>query len=827
MTDTPHVHSATARSRRCHERYLSEPLYIDCEYIRLYTERHRQVAFWESLERRAECHAYALEHLTPAIHDQELIVGAKTRHVRGAIPYTNYAADYVLRELRREQQAAQDAVTDLGTGGGIARVHDLAREGGDFEVFCHKFLIARDDRRHLQECADYWQDKCMQAEGDRLWRAHYPHAEWIEKGWLAVLYTAPHDPAPEGRMVLDFRGILGDGLRAYVERCQHKLAELFAHPGAIADVERAHFWRAAIRVLEGTLRWAQRYGERASELARAEHDPQRREELEAISGRCRSFGAPPRDFREALQHFWLAYLAGHIEGAHLGYSVGRFDQVLYPFYRRDLDEGRITADEALELLELLRIKHTELEYVASFSWEGLGSGNLFQNLMLGGYTADGQPADNELSLLVLQAAINVATTQPTLSIWWTPGLGEELLLKAAECIKTGVGFPAWFNTEIYLKHELARNPQLGLRMIRERAAMGGCTEPILEGCSYGVVQPGFINQLKVLELALHGGRDPRSGVLFEERTPPEDFDELRAAYGHFLTRAIRHWQEYWNVVMEAHARTVPLIFCSAVMRDCVERGRDMDHGGLLNNATPTTLSSGMVNVVNSLAAVRAVIDGRTHTLTELRAALDADWRGHELLRKQLLAAPKWGNDAPAADDIMRELWDLYCDAVEAGPSYLGQRYDPSMLAISTFTPFGKVCQATPDGRRAGEPLADGVTSPHPGTDVSGPTAVLRSVQKLDHTRIRGGLHNMKFHPSALSGVDGSLKLIQLVKAMFETQTAFQIQFNVVDSDLLRDAQAHPERYRDLIVRVAGFSAFFVELQRSVQDQVIERTEHRL
>lgn len=820
----------TERVTACFARYLEEPLYLDCEYLRHYTDRHRQVAWWEEQERRAECHAWALERLTPVIRDGELVVGGKTRYVRGAIPYAHYAADYLVRELGRETgpgaDAAQDALTDLGTGGGIARVRERAGQDG-LERFCHRFLVTAEDKAALRSCAGYWQDKCLQAEGDRLWRTHYPHADWIDKGWRTVLYSAPHEPAPEGRLILDFETILGQGLEAIADRCRRKLEGLFEHPGSLEETSKAHFWRAAIRVLEATVTWGRAYGHEALRLAAETADAPRRAELERIADHCLSFGKVPRSFPEAVQHFWLAYLAGHVEGAHLGYSVGRFDRYMLPFYERDVAAGTLRSEEALELLQLLRIKHTELEYAASFSWEGLGSGNLFQNLILGGYTEDGLPADNALSLLVVEAAMHMPTTQPTLSIWWTPALSETFLLAAADCVKTGVGFPAWFNTDVYLKHELVRNPHLGLGFLRKYAAMGGCTEPVLEGCSYGVVQPGFINHGKILELALHGGRDPRTGEVLEPRTPPRTAAELQAEYEHFLRRAIRHWQEYWNVVMEAHARVVPLIFCSAVMRDCVERGRNMDRGGILNAATPTTLSSGLVNVANALVAVQTLLEGGEADMDGLRAALAADWEGHEKLRKRLLAAPKWGNDEASVDGLMRHLWNFYCDAVEEGLNYLGERYDPSMLAISTPAPFGKACGATPDGRRAGEPLADGVTSPHPGTDHEGPTAVLRSVQKLDHTRLRGGLHNMKFHPLALRGSEGSVKLIHLVRTLFETQTAFQIQFNVVDSRMLRDAQAHPEAYRDLIVRVAGFSAFFVELQKSVQDQVIERTEHAL
>jgi formate C-acetyltransferase/4-hydroxyphenylacetate decarboxylase large subunit len=291
--------------------------------------------------------------------------------------------------------------------------------------------------------------------------------------------------------------------------------------------------------------------------------------------------------------------------------------------------------------------------------------------------------------------------------------------------------------------------------------------------------------------------------------------------------AVRNWQQYWNYVMKAHRNTVPLVFCSVFVNDCLERGRCMDDGGALNNHTPTTLSSGMVNVANSLAVIkRLCFEDKVCTFDELRRAVAANWEGHEHLRKKALAVPKWGNDDDYVDGIFVDLFSDYCDWVRDQVNYLGEPYDPSMLAISTPVPFGKACAAFPDGRRRGESLADGVTSPFPGTDTNGPTAVVRSSSKVDHTQIRGGLLNLKFHPSALQGEKGSRNLLALVKTYFE-KPGFQVQFNVVDSEMLRDAQAHPDQYRDLVVRVAGFSAYWVEMSKPLQDQVIWRTEHGL
>ncbi len=815
---------STANVRLMRDRYLSEPLYVDVEYIRHYTDAHRRTDGMNAFERRAECHAWALEHLTPSIRDGEPFAGGKTRYVRGAIPYCNYACGYVLRELRHEEQEAQDSVTELGTGGGIGAGREISGKGG-YSFFGGKFLLSHEDRETLKSCAEYFRGKCMQDVGDALWKSAYPQAAYIENGWKAVLYTAPHDPAPEGRYVLDFETALAEGLNGVIARAREKIAE-----ASVTDwesAERIYFRRACVRVLEATIAWARNYAAAARDLAAGEGDEARKAELLAIAERCERVPAePPRDFREAIQAFWFVYLAGHIEGSHLGYSPGRFDRYMYPYYKRDIDAGRISNDEVLELLEALRVKMTEIEYVASFSWEGLGSGNLFQNMMLGGVDEHGRPADNELSMLILQSAINCRTTQPTLSIWYDDGLSDEFLLKAAECVKTGCGFPAWFNLRVFAQHELQKSGA-PLSVIRKYAAMGGCTEPTLEGMSHGIVQAGFVNHGKILELAMNGGVDPRTGIAFTATAVPTNTDELLAAYEVHMRDAIGNWQRYWNYAMAAHRQTCPLIFSSALVRDCIARGKSLDDGGAVCNGTPTTLSSGLVNAVNSIAAVRKLVDeDRVCTFGELREACLSNWEGRGDLKRRALDAPKWGNNDDAADRVYEDLFDRYCDVVAAQKNYLGEPYDPSMLAITTHTPFGKACGATPDGRSAGDALADGVTSPYPGTDVNGPFAVLLSSSKIDHTRIRGGLHNMKFHPKTIWGVEGSKKLLSLIKSYFD-RNGFQLQFNVVDGRMLRDAQARPELYRDLIVRVAGFSAFFVELGKPVQDQIIARTEHSL
>ena len=802
-------------------RYLEAPLMLDVEYLRHLTDSHKATDGMEVLERRAENHAHALERLTPAIHERDRIVGNKTRFIRGAVPYANYAAGPFLREMKREEQDAQQKHVDQGRGGGIAEALKAARAKG-CEMFSGKFLVSPEDAREFRVLCEYWEDKCFMEVGDRLWKREFPQARFIQDGWTVGLYTAPHEPCPEGRLVLDFETALARGYGAILAEIDERIAGL--RPGAITAAGKLHFWRAARRALEGALAFTARYAEEAERLARKEQDPSRKAELETIAAACRRVPArPPRSFREAIQSFWFTYLLGHLEGAHLGYSPGRLDQTLLPYFEADPDAG---FDDAVELFEELFVKMTQIEYIASLSWQGLGHGNLFQNCILGGVDADGKPADNRLSLAILQAQINMQMTQPTLSVWYDDSSSEAFLLKAVECVKTGVGYPAFFNQKTYVEHE-RKTSGLPLEVIRKHAAMGGCTEPVLGGMSYGVVQAGFVNHGKLLDTVLADGLDPNTGIRLFEPKEPGTYDEIVASYLEKMHGAVRAWQQYWNYVMAAHRRTVPLVFCSVFVRDCLGRGACLDDGGAILNQTPTTLSSGLVNVVNSLAAIRRLCFGgeeRACSYAELRAAVADDWRGHDMLRRKALDAPKWGNDDDGVDGIFLDLFADYCAWVRGQDNYLGRPYDPSMLAISTPVPFGKACAAHPDGRLAGQPLADGVTSPVPGTDSRGPTAVIRSSSKVDHTEIRGGLLNLKFHPTALHGERGSRNLLALIKTYFE-KPGFHVQFNVVDSAMLRDAQARPELYRDLVVRVAGFSAYWVEMSKPLQDQVIGRTEH--
>lgn len=812
---------SSTRTSFLKQRYLNSPLMVDIEYIKYLTHSNKKSANLECDLRRATDHSYALSNLTPVIHENDKILGNKTRFIRGAIPYLNYASEPFLKGIRNEVQDAQAVHAEQGQGGGVAESLKLAQEQ-DFIVVSGKFLISKADYEEFKELCLYWEGRSFMDEGNRLWKNDFPHAKYIEDGWEIGMFSAPHEPCPEGRLILDFEYALSTGYCKIIERIEQKISETKNNPEAVT------FYRAAIVSLMGAISYIDNYSAEAEKMATdIRHkggDLQRANELEELSVICKNISRKPaKTFKEAVQLYWFTYLLGHMEGSHMGYSPGRLDYVLYPYYKND---AAAKFEQAVELFEELFVKMTQIEYIASLSWQGLGHGNLYQNAILGGMDENGNSVDSEISLAILQAQINMQMTQPTLSVWYNECNSPAFSMKAIECVKTGVGYPAFFNQQTYIEHEL-KTSDLPLNLIRKYSAIGGCTEPTLQGCSYGIVQAGFINHGKILDLALNDGADPITGKKMYPSRNITGYEDLRGYYIDIMHDTIIRWQAYWNIVMEAHKKTVPLIFCSVFVRDCIERGRNMDCGGALLENSVTTLSSGMVNVSNSFSVIKKLCyEDDICTLGEIKQAIHNNWQGYEALRKRAMEVEHWGNDNDFCDNIFVDFYNQYCKSVRSQNNYLGKPYDPSMLAISTPVPFGKVCEAFPDGRYRYEPIADGVTSAFPGTDLNGPTSIIRSCWKVDHREIRGGLLNLKFHPTAISGTNGSKNLLALIKTYFSRPT-FHVQFNIVDSQMLKDAQLNPQNYRDLVVRVAGFSAYWVEMSKALQDQVIWRTEHSL
>jgi formate C-acetyltransferase/4-hydroxyphenylacetate decarboxylase large subunit len=807
---------STSRTKMLKEKYLSEKLTICPERAIYFTESWKQTEGEPIILRRAKGLKYVLERITPIVREGELIVGNQTKFVRGAPLFPELSVSWIKDALEKTIKEDETSI-DLGKGGGIVK---------DFVNY--RLAFTPEEQQTIQTTLDYWTGKSFSDLVWKLLREETRKIHILEDMIAHLALTPVVFTGIEGRVVLNFPKVLNRGFKGIIEEIENKLSdfrEARSHP-TIEEMNKVFFWLAAKIVCEGVIAFAERYAQEAERLAKGESKPERKRELEKIAETCRWVPAnPARTFYEALQSYWFTFLVGQLESGPIGNSSGRSDQYMYPFYKRDKEEGRITEEEALELLECLRVKHTEIQRALPATWETFTSGNMFCNMVLGGCTKEGEAADNELSLLILESALTMQTNQPTLSIRYNNKLSERFLLKAIELDKTGIGMPAWFNDDVAVPHFLQYN-RASLEDARDWA-IGGCSDMVIPGKSYGEKGClGFINMGKYLELALNDGRDPRDGVLIGIKTGNIEnitYDEIVEAVKKQLTHGMKFLSSYTNFVIGLYPHTIPLVYHLVLIDDCLEKGETMERGVRYKQGFSHFIS-GLINVANSLAAIKhCVFENKFLTMKELREALRVNFEGKEEIHRKLLEAPKFGNDIDEVDHIASDLYKFVADESLKITGPLGEPLIPSAYSITTHPLFGKGCGALPDGRKAGVALCDGAVSAFPGTDCSGPTALIRSATKIDALPYKSVQLNMKFHPSALKGLRGSRALLSLIKTFFDLGGYF-IQFNVVDSRMLRDAQRHPESYRDLLVRVAGFTAYWVELSKGVQDEIIQRTE---
>jgi len=593
----------------------------------------------------------------------------------------------------------------------------------------------------------------------------------------------------------------------------------------------AHKRREELKAMEiaadALILFAERHAKLARKLAKRERNPKRREELEKIASVCTRVPAhAPRDFWEALQYYWFVHLGVVTElNPWDAFNPGRLDQHLYPFYEKGLKDKTLTKERAMELLEAFWIKFNNQPAPPKVGVTAEESCTYtdFTLINTGGVKSDGSDAVNELSYLILDVVEEMRLTQPGSMVQISKKTPDRFLKRAVEIIRTGFGQPSVFNTDEIIQ-ELVRQ---GKRV--EDARNGGASGCVETG-AFGkecYILTGYFNMPKVLEITLNNGLDPRTGkkIGLETGNPAEfsSFDELFEAF----KKQLRHFVDIKirgnNIIERLYAENLPVPFLSLVIDDCIAKGKDYNDGGARYN-TSYIQGVGLGTAADSLAAVKYhVFDKRYITMVEFLEALKSNYAGHESLRQRLLnKTPKYGNDEDYADEVMESIFEAYFEAIDGRPNMKGGNYRINLLPTTVHIYFGKVTGATPDGKRAGEPLSEGV-SPVQGADRRGPTAVIKSVAKIDHVRTGGTLLNQKFTPQLLADEVGRNKLAQLIRTFFKLD-GHHIQFNVVSSDMLRDAQKHPERYRNLIVRVAGFSDYFVDLTLDLQNEIIRRTE---
>ncbi|MCI9442222.1 MAG: glycyl radical protein [Ruminococcus sp.] len=803
----------------------------------LITESYRQTENEPMIIRRAKAFAHILENIPIIIRDLELIVGSTTIAPRGCQTYPEFSYEWLEAEFDTVETRAADP-----------------------------FYISEQTKRELKEADAYWKGRTTSELA----------TAYMEPETLIAMEHNMFTPGNYfyngvGHVTVKYEEVLAIGFSGIREKAEAELASLSLADG---DYQRkSRFLQAVIISCDAAVAYARRYAKLALEEAEKCTDAVRKMELLQIAQNCANVPEKGANgFYEACQSFWFVQQLLQIESSGHSISPGRFDQYMYPYYKQDLDSGKLTREFAQELMDCIWVKLNDLNKCRdAASAEGFAGYSLFQNLIAGGQNKEGIDVTNDLSFMCIQASMHVFLPQPSFSIRVWNGSPHEFLVKAAELTRTGIGLPAYYNDEVIIPSLISRG--LTLQDAREYNIIG-CVEPQKAGKTEGWHDAAFFNMCRPLELVFTNGVDkgvqvgPQTGNVEEMQT----FEEFYHAYKVQMDYAIKLLVNADNAIDMAHAERCPLPFLSSMVDDCMKQGKTVQEGGAVYNFTGPQ-GFGVANMADSLYVVKKLVyEEKKVTMKELKTALMTNYgkglcsediaavtanvanemkaagqsvgeaeiaailktvvaasespevkANGERLQKLIDEVPKFGNDIPEVDAFARDVAYTYTKPLQNYRNPRGGIFQAGLYPVSANVPLGAQTGATPDGRLAHMPVADGV-SPSAGKDVNGPTAAANSVSRLDHyIASNGTLFNQKFHPSALSGRKGLENFVGLIRSYFD-QKGSHMQFNVVSRETLLDAQKHPEQYKHLVVRVAGYSALFTTLSKSLQDDIIRRTE---
>lgn len=812
---------------------------IEADRAELITESYRATENEPIITRRAKAFEHILKHIPIVIRPDELIVGSATMAPRGCQTFPEFSYEWLEAEFDTIEKRTADP-----------------------------FYISAETKERLKKANSYWKGKTT-SELASAYMA--PQARMaIEHN---IFTPGNYFYNGVGHVTVCYGRILKEGFEGIILQAQEAIKKL--NFGDADYATRKHFLDAVIISCQAAIDYAGRYAMLALDMARREKDETRKKELLTIAENCARVPAKgARTFHEACQSFWFVQMLLQMESSGHSISPGRFDQYMYPYFKADLDAGRITREYAQELMDCVWVKLNDLNKARdAASAEGFAGYSLFQNLIAGGQDENGLDATNDLSFMCIEASMHVALPQPSLSVRIWNGTPHDFMIKAAELTRTGIGLPAYYNDEVIIPALLSRG--LTLQDARDYNIIG-CVEPQKAGKTEGWHDAAFFNMCRPLELVFSNGMDEgkqisiRTGEVEDMKSFEEFYDAYKAQMNYMLSLLVNAD----NAIDQAHAERCPLPFLSGMIEDCIGRGKSVQEGGAVYNFTGPQ-GFGVANMADSLYAIKKLVfDEKKLTLAEYKEALKDNY-GHsvddkraraiteevakalvqqgkavdeEQVRKiydmvcasgispekkakydQLLQwiedVPKFGNDLSEVDAFARDVAYTYTRPLETYKNPRGGQYQAGLYPVSANVPLGAQTGATPDGRLAHTPVADGV-SPSAGKDVHGPTASANSVSRLDHyIASNGTLFNMKFHPSALAGRNGLENFTALIRAYFD-QKGSHMQFNVVSRETLLDAQKNPEKYKSLVVRVAGYSALFTTLSRSLQDDIIRRTEQQ-
>jgi len=782
----------TERVQRLREQSVSTRPYICTERAELLTDFYQSggADTVSTPVARALAFKYILENKTIIINDGELIVGE-----RGSAP----------RATPTYPELCCHSINDLEIAS--------SRERTPFLVSDEALSTYRDD------IIPFWTGRTMR---ERVFGAMSD--EWMT-AFEAGVFTEFMEQRAPGHAILDDK-IYRRGLLEFIDDIKQSLSRLDYYNDSEAYAREQEL-KAMQIAAEAVIFFAQRHAESARELAESETNPVRRNELLQIAEICtRVPGNAPRTFWEALQAYWFVHLGVIIElNVWDSFNPGRLDVNLNPFYLKDINDGILTRESARELLQCFWVKFNNHPAPPKVEITEQQSGTYqdFALINTGGLRPDGTDAVNEVSYLILEVCNEMRLIQPSICIQMSTKNPDRFLMSAVDVVKEGFGQPSMFNTDMIIKELLRAG-----KSIEDARAGGpsGCVEISAFG-KESCILTGYCNWPKILEITLHNGEDPRTGIQVGIQTGLatdfESFEELFSAYKKQLRYFIDIKIKGNNIIERLYAKHMPAPFMSLLINDCITKGKDYHDGGPRYNSTYIQ-GVGMGTVTDSLSAIKYHIFGQqSYTMAALLEAMRTDFKTDEVMRMSLLnKTPKYGNDDDFADEIAQSVFEAYFDSIDGRPNTKGGEHRVNLLPTTVHIYFGQVTGATPDGRKAGSPLSDGISPSH-GADKNGPTAVIKSAAKIDHSKTGGTLLNQKFMPDILAGQEGRRKLAALVRTYFKLG-GHHIQFNVIKAETLRDAQAHPESYQNLIVRVAGYSDYFVNIGKDLQNEILARTE---
>lgn len=767
---------------------------FSAERARLVTEAYEKYGAEPNILLKAKTLDYVLENMSVFILDGELIVGNHTNKQRCAPIYPEFAAKWIIDEI------------DEFTTRPVDRME-----------------ATEEEKQEVVEVLKRWEGKSFdEATADIL-------PQEILDAEEAGAMTVGARNCCTGHIVANYWRLFNGGLTKVIEDCQEQLDKM-GMPTKQEDQEKIDFWNAGIIAAKAGIKFAKRYSKLAEALAEKEQDEKRKAELLTISENCKNVPEHgPGNFYEAVQFVWFMQLIVSIEDNGHGNSLGPFDRYMNDYYVNDLKEGRITEEFALEVLECFFIKLTDIIKLNNrFYSESFAAYPVWQNIIIGGMAPDGSDACNETTMLTLKANEEVQTSQPTMSLRYHDKLSKEVFDQGVSMIQKGLSTPAFFNDKLVIPMVLNKCEGCSVEEARNWA-ITGCVQPNIPGYTDGRPQVGYVNYIKCLELAMNDGYDPVSkkqiGIKCGKWEEFETFEQFMEAFCQQLEYMYHLTLTGYTAVTSLHAVRQNMPFSSMLIDNCIEKGKSLQQGGAKYNESGV-LGTGLANAIDSIVAVKKFIyEDKSITKEELKKALETNFEGNEVLRQKLLnKAPKFGNDIPEVDEIGRKIVARMRNFIDQYRDSRGGRYTYDIESQSMNVSQGKCVGATPDGRKAFTALADNA-SPVMGRDVNGPTATVLSVAHLDQMNTNdGALFNLRFDPRTITGEKGKNVIGGVIKTYFNNMGE-HIQINVVSDETLRAAQKHPEDYRDLLVRVAGYLAYFTELDKSVQDNIIARTSH--